>query len=86
VLQSQAKGDSLRNNTAPIHIYGPQGLARYLQTMLTTSDTCICVPIIVFELIPAAVDAHKYTPQCINHRARLHSVRALSIRMFQNIP
>ena len=77
-MQSQAKSESLHANTAPIHIYGPEGIRTYVDTMLTCSDTFIGVPVVVYELIAGPVTEAERAAVCLNKRSRLHVVRARS--------
>lgn len=75
-VQSQAKSESIHAKMTPIHIYGPEGIHTYLDTMLRASDTFVGVPVVVYELVAGAVPEEKRAAVCLNKRSRLHVVRS----------
>lgn len=75
-VQSAVKGESQTQGSVPVHVYGPEGVADFLDVVLATSDTCLFVPVIVFEFVPGPVEDGFATMECLNSRSRLHRVRA----------
>lgn len=60
----------------PLHVYGPPGLADYINTMLTVSRTYLEMPVIIHEMIPGPVPAEQLNePVQINPRSRLYVMR-----------
>ncbi|PSC73783.1 Zinc phosphodiesterase ELAC 1 [Micractinium conductrix] len=60
----------------PLHVYGPPGLADYINTMLTVSRTYLEMPVIIHELSTAPVPADQLDePVQINPRSRLYVLR-----------
>ena len=60
-----------------MHIYGPQGLAQFVETALMASDTYVGVPVIIYEFVPGPVSEEELTPRCLNDRTRVHLVCSL---------
>jgi hypothetical protein len=57
-----------------MHVYGPPGIAHFIDVMLMVSDTFIGVPVIVYEFICGPVAAAEMEPVCLNTRSRVHRV------------
>ena len=74
-MQSMVKGESKTQVNVPVHVYGPEGVADFLNVVLATSDTCLVVPVVVFEFIPGPVEDGFAEMECLNPRARLYRVR-----------
>lgn len=73
-MQSQVKGESETQVSVPVHVYGPEGVADFLDVVLATSDTCLYVPVIVFEFVPGPVEDVFSEMECLNARSRLYRV------------
>jgi hypothetical protein len=75
------KGESETQVSVPVHVYGPEGVADFLDVILATSDTCLYVPVIVFEFVPGPVEDGFAELECLNERSRLYRVRLLSVQV-----
>ena len=78
-VQSMVKGESETQVSVPVHVYGPEGVADFLDVVLATSDTCLFVPVIVFEFVPGPVDDGFSEMECLNPRSRLYRVSILQL-------
>jgi hypothetical protein len=76
-VQSQVKGESEAQVSVPVHVYGPEGVADFLDVVLATSDTCLYVPVVVFEFVPGPVEDGYADMECLNARSRLYRVCSL---------
>lgn len=60
----------------PVHVYGPQGLADYINTMLSVSRTYLEMPVVIHEFSAAAVPPEELEElKQINPRSRLYVMR-----------
>ena len=55
----------------PVRVYGPRGIVDYLRTMLDVSNTFICMPLLVYELVDGPVTAEERRPQLVHARSKL---------------
>ena len=74
-MQSQVKGESESHAVVPVHVYGPEGVGDFLDVVLATSDTCLYVPVVVFEFVPGPVEDGFSEMECLNQRSKLFRVR-----------
>lgn len=75
-VQSAAKGTDGSNKEVPLHIYGPPGIAEYMDTLLSCSDTFLAIVVIVHEFVKGPVSDEDAEPRLINWRSKLWKVRA----------
>lgn len=74
VVQSAAKGGDAANKDVPLHIYGPPGVAEYLSTMMSCSDTFLSIAVLVHEFVSGPVSEEDAQPTMVNWRAKIWKV------------
>lgn len=63
----------------PLRIYAPPGVAEYLHTTLDVSNTYVCIPVVVYELVDGPVSREERRPQLVNPRCRLFRAKLPSL-------
>ncbi|KAI3438563.1 hypothetical protein D9Q98_000990 [Chlorella vulgaris] len=74
ISASREKGHE--NADTPVHVYGPQGLADFINTMLSVSRTYLEMPVVIHEFVTTAVPPEELDVAVpINPRSRLYLTR-----------